>query len=174
MSLDGSNPRNLTANDERLYTSVVALPTLNVLLVGYEEGGVEQIALFDSSNNVVTPVTEGSDPDFFRTATLTEAQLEGFADAGLVQACTLVFDFGDEVVVEVPKSVRSEPRDDAPVVRSMNPFDRIQVNAFLPAANSNEAGWYRLTDGTWIKDYRLTAEGDCPPLPIINRNSLGL
>jgi hypothetical protein len=194
----GSNSRNLTANDDREYTYLQPLQAFDehplvssagygryhspTFVIGYNElegdREVSKLGLWRVSgdyglgdhdlaaNYDFLELTEGSDPDVVDTISLV--QLEGLADAGLLQTC--------EMRVSVASAnVYTEPHLKAPTVGSLAQGTAVQVNAVLRAANIYDTGWYHLSDGNWIKGFDIEAGDDCIlMLPEISRASLNL
>ncbi|KXK16374.1 MAG: Protein TolB [Chloroflexi bacterium OLB15] len=175
VNLDGSNRENLTANDEREYTSIESL-FFDTLLVGYDEfegdtriprlGFTWNIRRWESGGAYEHIfLTTGFDPDVVDPISLE--QLEGFTDAGLVQACTFTF-FAEEITTHAG-DVYAEPSELSTVVRSLAPRETVQVNGVQPSPSGT---WLHLTDGTWVREVDMVPPDNCPALPRILRYEL--
>lgn len=170
VGLDGSNPVNLTANDEREYTSALPLFT-GLLLTGYNETDgdrtVPRLGFFwnPPAHEIVgdygfSLLTEGSDPDVVDPISLE--QLEGLAAAGLLAVCEMQ-------ILSPGAEIYSEPHKDAePVQVLIGDVNFVEVNAYLPGTPSRPEGWYHLTDGTWVPESHVRKPDNCPSLPTIS------
>ena len=171
VNLDGSDPVNLTADDEREYTSALPLSS-ELLLTGYiDHESDEPTPRLGFSWNVAArdltgdygfhTLTEGSDPDVVDPISLE--QLEGLEAAGLLSAVC------EMQTVSPGAEIYSQPSKDAEPVRTLiGDLDFVEVNAYLPATPSRPEGWYRLTDGTWVPESHVRKPDNCPLLPTIS------
>ena len=171
VNLDGSNPVNLTADDEREYTSVVPTST-ELLLTGYIEHERDEptprLGFYwnPPARELVGDygfhtLTEGSDPDVVDPISLE--QLEGLEAAGLLSAVC------EMQTVSPGAEIYSQPsKDTEPVQVLIGGVDFVEVNAYLPATPSRPEGWYHLTDGRWVPESHVRKPDNCPPLPTIS------
>ena len=172
VKLDGSDPVNLTANDEREYTDVLSLSS-GLLLTGYlDHESDEPAPRLGFSWDLITrhelsgdygfhSLTEGSDPDVVDA--LSPEQFEGLAAAGLLSAVC-------EMPVRTPGAeIYNQPSKDAgPVQVLIGDIDFVEVNGYLHPTLSRPEGWYHLTDGRWVPESHVTKPDNCPPLPAIS------